>query len=80
MTLSIYQVDAFTSQLFGGNPAAVIPLDTWPEDGKMQQIAMENNLSETAFLLKKKMVLQLGGLRPSMKLTCAGMPHWQALL
>src|SRR5687768_5032936 len=52
MKLSIYQVDAFTEKVFGGNPAAVIPLEDWIEEGLMQQIAMENNLSETAFLVK----------------------------
>lgn len=52
MKLTIYQVDAFTGKVFGGNPAAVIPLQAWPEDRLMQKIAMENNLSETAFFVK----------------------------
>ncbi|CAF0868001.1 unnamed protein product [Rotaria sordida] len=43
------KVDAFTGQLFGGNPAAVCPLDKWLPDSLMQQIAVENNLAETAF-------------------------------
>ena len=43
------QVDAFTDQPFGGNPAAVVPLDAWPEDTWLQAVAAENNLSETAF-------------------------------
>ncbi|MGN6601186.1 MAG: PhzF family phenazine biosynthesis protein [Ginsengibacter sp.] len=47
----IYQADAFTSELFGGNPAAVCPLVSWPPDDLMQKIAMENNLSETAFFV-----------------------------
>ena len=47
-----YQVDAFTKQIFGGNPAAVIILDYWLEDSVLQQIAAENNLSETAFLVQ----------------------------
>lgn len=51
MRLKIYQIDAFASQLFKGNPAAVIPLEEWLDDGLMQQIALENNLSETAFLV-----------------------------
>ena len=51
MSLSIFQVDAFTDHLFGGNPAAVVPLESWLPDGVMQQIAAENNLAETAFLL-----------------------------
>lgn len=53
MTLKIFQVDAFTSVPFGGNPAAVVPLDDWLPDAKMLQIAAENNLSETAFFVKE---------------------------
>ncbi len=48
-TLRIYQIDAFSSQVFSGNPAAVCPLEAWPDDGTTQSIAAENNLSETAF-------------------------------
>ncbi len=51
MKLDIYQVDAFSCKSFGGNPAAVIPLDEWIDDAIMQNIAMENNLSETAFFV-----------------------------
>lgn len=50
-TLMIYQVDAFTENLFGGNPAAVIPLQQWLTDDLMQAIAAENNLSETVFFV-----------------------------
>lgn len=50
--LRIYQVDAFSSQVFGGNPAAVCPLDAWLPDDVLQAIAAENNLSETAFVLR----------------------------
>jgi len=49
--LPIYQVDAFASKVFGGNPAAVVPLDSWLPDATMQSIAAENNLAETAFLV-----------------------------
>jgi PhzF family phenazine biosynthesis protein len=49
MKLQLYQVDAFTNEIFGGNPAAVCPLTTWLSPGLMQKIAMENNLAETAF-------------------------------
>jgi len=52
MQLPIYQVDAFTDRLFGGNPAAVCPLETWLPDATMQAIAAENNLAETAFLVR----------------------------
>lgn len=48
-TLDMYQVDAFTAAPFGGNPAAVVPLDDWLPDDVLQGIALENNLSETAF-------------------------------
>ncbi|WP_111640354.1 PhzF family phenazine biosynthesis protein [Marinimicrobium alkaliphilum] len=51
MTLTQYQVDAFTASRFGGNPAAVVPLDHWLDDTLMQAIAAENNLSETAFFV-----------------------------
>lgn len=51
LTHTLFQVDAFTSELFGGNPAAVVPLDTWLPDQTMQRIARENNLAETAFFV-----------------------------
>ena len=51
MKLPIYQVDAFTNKLFGGNPAAVIPLEKWLDTELMQKIALENNLSETVFFV-----------------------------
>ena len=53
MRIPIYQIDAFAREQFKGNPAAVCPLEWWIEDDKMQQIAAENNLSETAFFVKK---------------------------
>ncbi len=52
MKIPIYQVDAFTDKLFGGNPAAVCPLEEWLDTEVMQGIALENNLSETAFFVK----------------------------
>lgn len=52
--MDIYQVDAFSEKLFSGNPAAVIPLDDWISADQMQNIASENNLSETAYLVKKE--------------------------
>lgn len=51
MKLPIFQADAFAAGLFKGNPAAVVPLTEWLSDELMQQIAMENNLSETAFFI-----------------------------
>jgi PhzF family phenazine biosynthesis protein len=52
MKLKIYQVDAFTNQLFAGNPAAVCPLEKWIDDLTMQQIAAENNLAKQHSLSK----------------------------
>ena len=51
MKLDLYQIDAFANKLFGGNPAAVIPLTTWLDEVLMQKIALENNLSETVFIV-----------------------------
>ncbi len=51
MTFPIYQVDAFSNELFKGNPAAVMPLKEWLPEEMMQKIAMENNLAETAFFV-----------------------------
>lgn len=53
MKLRMFQVDAFTAERFRGNPAAVIPLQTWLSDELMQAIAAENNLSETAFFVRE---------------------------
>lgn len=52
MDLRIYQLDAFASEPFKGNPAAVVPLNQWLPDGTMQAIAEENNLAETAFFVR----------------------------
>jgi PhzF family phenazine biosynthesis protein len=51
--IRIYQVDAFSSQVFSGNPAAICPLEEWLPDYQMQAIAGENNLSETAFFVRE---------------------------
>ena len=53
MKLPLYQIDAFTGRLFSGNPAAVCPLEDWLEDQMLQAIAAENNLSETAFFVRR---------------------------
>lgn len=52
MKLTVYHVDAFAEKIFTGNPAAVVPLSNWLSDELMQKIAMENNLSETAYFIK----------------------------
>ena len=53
MRTHIFQVDAFTTRRFSGNPAAVIPMDRFLADSVLQAIAQENNLSETAFLVRE---------------------------
>ena len=53
MRLRMYQVDAFATQPFSGNPAAIIPLQNWLDDALLQAIAEENNLSETAFFVEE---------------------------
>lgn len=53
MRVPIFQVDAFAAKLFAGNPAAVMPMTNFPDEARLQAIATENNLSETAFLVKK---------------------------
>jgi predicted PhzF superfamily epimerase YddE/YHI9 len=52
MELALFQVDAFTSKVFGGNPAAICPLPEWLPDETLQNIAQENNLAETAFFVQ----------------------------
>lgn len=52
MPVPMYQVDAFTERRFAGNPAAVVLLDSYPEDAVLQAVAAENNLAETAFLVR----------------------------
>ena len=72
MKLSLYQVDAFASNPFEGNPAAVIPLDTWLEDDLLQKIAEENNLSETAFFVQHKEGFQLRWFTPMEEVDLCG--------
>jgi len=72
MKLRIYQIDAFTKTLFGGNPAAVCVLDRWITEDKMQKIAMENNLSETAFLVKKEEKYEIRWFAPQVEIALCG--------
>ncbi|MFD2532913.1 PhzF family phenazine biosynthesis protein [Gracilimonas halophila] len=72
MSLPIYQVDAFTSELFAGNPAAVVPLDEWLSDEQMQNIAAENNLSETAFFVKEGESYRLRWFTPTVEVDLCG--------
>lgn len=72
MKLPLYQVDAFTSTLFGGNPAAVCPLDEWLPDAVMRAIAAENNLSETAFFVGEGGEYQLRWFTPRIEVDLCG--------
>ena len=54
MEMQIFQVDAFSDKVFGGNPAAICPLDTWPDDQLMQNIAAENKLAGQATVSKER--------------------------
>src|SRR5437868_4224909 len=72
MTIPIYQADAFTDKLFGGNPAAICPLDEWLPDEIMQKIAIENNLAETAFFVKNETGYKLRWFTPEYEIDLCG--------
>ncbi len=72
MKISIFQVDAFTNELMRGNPAAVCPLSEWLSDELMQKIAAENNLSETAFFVKKDDRYELRWFTPTFEIDLCG--------
>ncbi len=70
--IDLYQVDAFTDHLFGGNPAAVCPLNEWLPDQVLQSIAAENNLSETAFFLQQGQDYELRWFTPKVEIDLCG--------
>jgi PhzF family phenazine biosynthesis protein len=72
MKQKIYQVDAFTDKIFNGNPAAVCPLEKWLSDEIMQKIAMENNLSETAFYVKEGNKYHIRWFTPTVEVDLCG--------
>lgn len=72
MKLKIYQVDAFADKVFSGNPAAVCPLEEWLSDDLMQKIAMENNLAETAFYIKKDDLFEIRWFTPTVEVDLCG--------
>lgn len=72
MDLQIFQVDAFTSKPFGGNPAAVVPLTEWLPVETMQKIALENNLSETAFFVRRGDSYELRWFTPTVEIDLCG--------
>ena len=68
----IYQVDAFASQIFAGNPAAICPLEDWLPDDVLQAIALENNLSETAFFVRRGADFDLRWFTPAHEVDLCG--------
>lgn len=72
MELPLYQVDAFTGRVFGGNPAAVVLLDDWLPDAVLAAIAAENNLAETAFVVRRPGVISLRWFTPSVEVDLCG--------
>jgi len=72
LKLKQYQVDAFTDKVFGGNPAAVVPLSAWLDDALLQAIAEENNLSETAFFVASEKGFQLRWFTPVTEVDLCG--------
>lgn len=72
MQLEIFQVDAFSAKPFGGNPAAVIPLDSWLPDDVLQRIAEENNLSETAYFVRNGECFDLRWFTPAVEVDLCG--------
>jgi PhzF family phenazine biosynthesis protein len=72
MRLPIFHVDAFTSQVFRGNPAAVCPLESWLDDATLQSIAAENNLSETAFLVGREGAYDIRWMTPTQEVDLCG--------
>jgi len=72
MRIPIYQIDAFTNEQFKGNPAAACPLEEWIKDDLMQKIAAENNLSETAFFVKKHNKYELRWFTPKEEVDLCG--------
>lgn len=72
MTLPIYTVDAFATTHFSGNPAAACPLKTWLSDETMQQLAAENNLSETAFFVEENEGFHIRWFTPEFEIDLCG--------
>jgi len=72
MTLPLYQADAFTDQLYHGNPAAIVPLESWLPVETMQAIAAENNLAETAFFVKNGDTYELRWFTPTVEVVLCG--------
>jgi PhzF family phenazine biosynthesis protein len=74
MEIRLFQIDAFTARPFGGNPAAVCPLERWLDEETLQSIATENNLSETAFFVPRGGDFELRWFTPVAEIDLAGHP------
>ena len=72
MKLKLFQIDAFTSTVFSGNPACVVPLDYWLDDNTLLQIAKENAVAETAFFTKKDDHFHLRWFTPDIEMDLCG--------
>jgi PhzF family phenazine biosynthesis protein len=72
MQLKIYQVDAFANKTFEGNPAAIVPLESWLDNTILQAIANENNLSETAYIVPNKKGYDIRWLTPTSEVDMCG--------
>ena len=72
MEIDIFQIDAFTSELFKGNPACVMPLNNWLPDDLLLRIAKENNVSETAFFIKEGEGFYLRWFTPEIEMDLCG--------
>ncbi len=72
MRLPIFQVDAFTDKVFGGNPAAVCLLENWLSDDVMQQIARENSVAETAFFIPLDEGFEIRWFTPEIEMDLCG--------
>jgi len=72
MKLDLYQIDAFTDKVFGGNPACVVPLNIWLEDEKLLKIAQENAVSETAFFVQNDNFFHLRWFTPDIEMDLCG--------
>lgn len=72
MKLNLYQIDAFTDKIFGGNPACVVPLTNWLEDELLLKIAKENAVAETAFFVDKGGKIHLRWFTPEIEMDLCG--------
>ena len=72
MRLKMFQIDAFTSEIFKGNPAAVVFMKSWLNDKLLQSVAQENNLSETAFLVPKNLGYEIRWFTPCVEVALCG--------